>query len=111
VEQRLSSSKWSRDHWLLLDAILQTWKPENQEGLEQPRRRNSTRVISKLLGKIVHSGNDRMKLQQWHLEVVDEFRGSVPGWKEETIAMRVFALIIGERDRALGLVDTDAESL
>jgi serine/arginine repetitive matrix protein 2 len=102
-EETLSSTTWSREHWILLDAVLQNWKPENQVE-EGNRRRNSTRVISKLLGKNVRSGNEKMKLEQWHLEVVDEFRGCVPGWKEETIAMRVFALIVGERDRALGLV-------
>jgi hypothetical protein len=102
-EEILSSTTWSREHWILLDAVLQNWKPENQVE-EGNRRRNSTRVISKLLGKNVRSGNEKMKLEQWHLEVVDEFRGCVPGWKEETIAMRVFALIVGERDRALGLV-------
>jgi serine/arginine repetitive matrix protein 2 len=106
MEEVLSSTIWSRDHWILLDGILQNWKPENQVQ-DETRRRNSTRVISRLLGKNVRSGNDKIKLEQWHLEVVDEFRGCVPGWKEETIAMRVFALIIGERDRALGLVGSN----
>lgn len=116
----LSGTKWSKDHWRLLDSILQTWKPENNsppssdsdtasetrndEETGYKRRRNSTRVISKLLGKTVTSQGEKLKLQQWHLEVVDEFRGSVPGWKEEVIAMRVFALVIGEERRALGLV-------
>lgn len=101
-QQTLSSTTWSRDHWLFLDDIVHSWKPENQE--EETRRRNSTRVLSKLLGKTVRSGEKTLKLEQWHLEAVDEFRESVPGWKEDTIAMRVFALIIGERDRAMGLV-------
>lgn len=103
MAETLSSTTWSREHWILLDGILQNWRPENQMQGET-RRRNSTRVISRLLGKNVRSGKDKLKLEQWHLEVVDEFRGCVPGWKEETIAMRVFALIIGERDRAFGLV-------
>jgi len=49
-----------------------------------------------------------MMLQQWHLEVVDEFRGIVPGWEEKVIAMRVFACVVGEERRALGLVKSSA---
>lgn len=45
-----------------------------------------------------------MVLEQWHLEVVDEFREEVPGWEEEVIVKRVFALLIGEERRRLGLV-------
>jgi hypothetical protein len=97
----LSSTTWSRDHWTLLDSILQNWKPENQKDGQERRRRNSTRVISRLLGKNVSSGSDKMKLQQWHLEVVDEFRGIACGWQEAEIAMRVFALLVGEEKRAL----------
>mgnify|MGYP001420070626 FL=1 len=44
-----------------------------------------------------------MKLEQWHLEAVDEFRGCVPGWQEKVIAMRLFALLVGEERRAKGL--------
>jgi serine/arginine repetitive matrix protein 2 len=119
VTAPLSSTKWSKGHWRLLDSILQSWKPENQSSLscsgssganaeggsrsEQPRkRRNSTRVISKLLGKKVSSQGESMRFEQWHLEAVDEFRGYVPGWEEKIIAMRVFALIVGEERRAWG---------
>jgi hypothetical protein len=127
VTAPLSATKWSKDHWRLLDSILQSWKPENQsspsscdasnsdkEGSEnrseQPRkRRNSTRVISKLLGKNVSSQGEKMQFAQWHLEAVDEFRGMVPGWEEKVIAMRVFALIVGEERRALGLVGSSAQ--
>jgi len=104
AQEPLSSTTWSRDHWVLLDSIVQSWKPANQAGGQERRRRNSTRVISKLLGKTVRSQGESMKLQQWHLEAVDEFRGCVPGWKEDTIAMRVFALLLGEQRRAAGLV-------
>jgi serine/arginine repetitive matrix protein 2 len=122
----LSSTKWSKDHWRLLDSILQSWKPENQsspsssdssgpssgEGSrsEQPRkRRNSTRVISKLLGKKVSSQGESMRFEQWHLEAVDEFRGVVSGWEEKVVAMRVFACLVGEERRALGLVGSSAQ--
>ncbi|PVH80308.1 hypothetical protein DL98DRAFT_418809, partial [Cadophora sp. DSE1049] len=108
----LSGSTWSKDHWRLLDTIVQTWKPENNvspfssddKEASARRRRNSTRVISRLLGKNVFSGDQKMKLEQWHLEAVDEFRGCVPGWQEKVIAMRLFALLVGEERRAKGLV-------
>ncbi|TVY52808.1 hypothetical protein LCER1_G005715 [Lachnellula cervina] len=73
----LSTTTWSHDHWLLLDRILQSWKP-GSEKIER-KKRNSTRV--------------------WHLEAVDEFRGNVDGWEEKGVAMRVFALLIGEGKR------------
>jgi hypothetical protein len=56
------------------------------------------------LGKKVFSQGEEMRLKQWHLEVVDEFRGVVPGWEEKAIAMRVFACIVGEEQRKTGLV-------
>ncbi|KAF7961013.1 hypothetical protein EAE96_000682 [Botrytis aclada] len=141
LNPQLSSTHWTRDHWLLLDSILQTWKPENQNqeasdseanstGSSNSKygRRNSTRVISGLLGKIVNLkdkgvgigeggvrifrngnkegkeiGNEKMRLEQWHLEAVDEFRGEVPGWDEAVVAKRVFALLVGEERRRKGL--------
>jgi serine/arginine repetitive matrix protein 2 len=111
TQPSLSSSIWSKDHWRFLDSILQSWKPENQSSpdSEGKRRRNSTRVISKLLGKNVYAQGEKMKLEQWHLEVVDEFRGYVPGWEEAVVAKRVFALIVGEERRALGLIGGGTE--
>ncbi|KAF7938642.1 uncharacterized protein EAE98_000980 [Botrytis deweyae] len=141
INPQLSPTHWTRDHWLLLDSILQTWKPENQNhdasdsevnstGSSNSKygRRNSTRVISGLLGKIVNLkdkgvgigeggvrvykngnkegkeiGNEKMRLEQWHLEAVDEFRGEVPGWDEAVVAKRVFALLIGEERRRKGV--------
>ncbi|TGO49608.1 hypothetical protein BCON_0205g00010 [Botryotinia convoluta] len=141
LNPQLSPTHWTRDHWLLLDSILQTWKPENQNqeasdseanstGSSNSKygRRNSTRVISGLLGKIVNLkdkgvgigeggvrifkngnkegkeiGNEKMRLEQWHLEAVDEFRGEVPGWDEAVVAKRVFALLVGEERRRKGL--------
>jgi len=98
--QPLSSTTWSREHWLVLDRIVQSWKPENQELLGANKRRNSTRVISRLLGRKVHDAQgDSMVMEQWHLEAVDEFRGVVAGWEEKAVAMRVFALLIGEVKR------------
>ncbi|KAA8575724.1 hypothetical protein EYC84_004834 [Monilinia fructicola] len=138
---QLSPTHWTRDHWLLLDSILQTWKPENQNDKDvdlnttsdtsKYGRRNSTRVISRLLGKTINLkdkgvgigdggvrvfkngsskrggdiGNERMRLEQWHLEAVDEFRGEVPGWDEAVVAKRVFALLVGEERRRRGIID------
>jgi len=107
MNEPLSSTTWSRDHWRLLQSILHTWKPENQVG-EERRRRNSTRVISKLLGKSISSGGQKLRMEQWHLEVVDEFRGEVPGWEELAIAKRVFALVCGEKLRAQGITKLKA---
>ncbi|KAJ8058057.1 hypothetical protein OCU04_012916 [Sclerotinia nivalis] len=143
LSPQLSPTHWTRDHWLLLDSILQTWKPENQnqdvadselrnsDGPLNSKygRRNSTRVISRLLGKTINLkdkgvgigeggvrifkngdkerreiGNEKMRLEQWHLEAVDEFRGEVPGWDEAVVAKRVFALLVGEERRKRGII-------
>ncbi|CAD6445445.1 bc088733-30b5-4934-a8e1-1ad1e7318aaf [Sclerotinia trifoliorum] len=140
---QLSPTHWTRDHWLLLDSILQSWKPENENqdtADSEPRTsdgllnskygsRNSTRVISRLLGKTINLkdkgvgigeggvrafkngdqeireiGNEKMRLEQWHLEAVDEFRGEVPGWDEAVVAKRVFALLVGEERRKRGII-------
>ncbi|RFU29123.1 hypothetical protein B7463_g7238, partial [Scytalidium lignicola] len=112
VTQPLSSAIWSRAHWLLLDSIYQEQRPENQVDNDQGgnrKRRNSTRVISKLLGKRLSAQGERIRLEQWHLEIVDEFRGIVPGWEEIVIAKRLFAIIVGEKQRAAGYVGHNAE--
>jgi len=110
-QELLSSTAWSRNHWLLLDSIIQKWKPEHQSEGELSdgsgsgkKRRNSTRVISKLLGRKVFAQGEERTFEQWHLEAVDAFRHQVPGWPEKVVAMRVFALLLGEEKRALGLV-------
>lgn len=54
------------------------------------------------MGKNVKAEGEKLKLQQWHLEVVDEFRGEVPGWEESVVAKRVFALVVGEQRRREG---------
>ena len=53
---------------------------------------------------------EEMRLKQWHLEVVDEFRGMVPGWEEKVIAMRVFACIVGEEQRKRAVVRDGEEA-
>lgn len=109
----LSSTTWSRAHWLLLDSIFQGQRPDTQAASEYGaagKRRNSTRVISKLLGKRISAQGERMRLEQWHLEIVDEFRSIVPGWEEVVIAKRLFALIVGEKQRAAGYVGHNREA-
>lgn len=100
----LSATTWTRDHWLLLEQIVWSWKPENRNyGREDVygsvRRRHDTRVVSRLVGRTVSSGGRSMVLQQWHLEAVDEFRNKVPGWEEKGVATRVFSLVVAEEDR------------
>ncbi|SZF04620.1 unnamed protein product [Blumeria hordei] len=106
---RLSATNWTKNHWLVLEKIVKCWKPEVQNRSFRIKDksscpdsyRNSTRVISDLLGRHIFSAQcERMKLEQWHLEAVDEFRTQVPGWDEKEVAMRVYALLAGEKARA-----------
>ncbi|RDW68369.1 hypothetical protein BP5796_09026 [Coleophoma crateriformis] len=116
----LSATTWSNDHWELLKQIIEAWKPEGwtrdptcpKVPSNTPKRRRSfheTRVVSKLLGKVIHSQGERMRLEQWHLEAVDEFREEVPGWQEVPICLRLLALIIGAERRENGTVHLRAE--
>ncbi|EPQ66581.1 BgtA-20117 [Blumeria graminis f. sp. tritici] len=106
---RLSAVNWTKNHWLVLEKIVKCWKPEAKNRSFRTKNssscpdsyRNSTRVISDLLGRYIFSAQcERMKLEQWHLEAVDEFRTQVPGWDEKQVAMRVYALLAGEKARA-----------
>lgn len=99
TEEPLSATEWTIAHWRFLHEIVNNWKPEYRQEDQTPRR-NSTRVISRMLGKTVRSGPDHMKLEQWHLEAVDEFRECVPGWTEKAVAINVFAILVGEIKRA-----------
>ncbi|KAI1005824.1 hypothetical protein K3495_g2397 [Podosphaera aphanis] len=98
----LSPTTWTRNHWLALAKIVHHWNPRRSPTRTSPSRpRNSTRVISKLLGRTVtRPHGETMRLEQWHLEAIDEFRSLVPGWEEKAVAKRVFALVVGERIRA-----------
>ncbi|KAL2017789.1 hypothetical protein VTK56DRAFT_1652 [Thermocarpiscus australiensis] len=75
-----------------------------------------------LLGKLVTAQGASMALEGWHLDVVEAFRAEVErdgvgggggggggtrsrcAWDEAQIAKRVFALLVGEERRRLGLV-------
>lgn len=108
VESPLSQTRWTRRHWVLLDELLQAHRHSPLEFelrhsdalMTSPRRRPS----SALLGKQVTSQGESLLLAQWHLDVVDAFKKQVGGWPEDVLAKRLFALIVGEERRRLGLV-------
>lgn len=108
ADSPLSQTRWSRRHWLFLDQLLQSykWNPlgfqllHSDTVMANPHKRPS----SSLLGKQVTSQGDTLVLKQWHLDVIDSFKKKVGGWAEEVIAKRLFALIVGEKRRRLGIV-------
>lgn len=108
VDSPLSQTRWSRRHWLLLDKLLQAYRQaplefelrHNNALMASPRQRPS----SGLLGKQVTSQGESMVLEQWHLDIVDAFKKDVGGWPEVVLVKRLFALIVGEERRRLGLV-------
>lgn len=109
-DSRLSQTRWSRKHWLLLDELMQSYKRNPLEfqmlhGDAITATSPSKRPSSSLLGKQVTSqGKETLILEQWHLDVTDTFKNHVGGWPEEVIAKRLFALIVGEERRRLGMV-------
>lgn len=106
----LSQTRWSRKHWLLLDELMQSYKRnplEFQLVHSDPITATSPskRPSSSLLGKqVTFQGKETLVLEQWHLDVTDTFKKEVGGWPEEMIAKRLFALIVGEERRRLGMV-------
>ncbi|KAK7747998.1 hypothetical protein SLS53_001250 [Cytospora paraplurivora] len=109
AESPLSQTHWSRRHWLSLDELLQAYRRSPRGflsrygpviGTASPGERKS----ASLLGKVVTSQGEEVVLEQWHLDVVDAFREEVGGWSEADLAKRLFALIVGEERRSLGLV-------
>ena len=108
VEAPLSRTTWTKAHWGRLDALLQE---RRQAGALQFQLRNSAaakassrRASRKLLGKQLSSNGEAMTLEQWHLDVCDAFQAEVGGWDEDTLARRLFALMVGEERRRKGLV-------
>ncbi|TQN74281.1 hypothetical protein CSHISOI_01170 [Colletotrichum shisoi] len=98
-EPRLSQTMWSRDHWLLLDDIIQLRRlgPFDFQFPDDFQSKSGW-----LLGRSVHSHGASLTLEQWHLDVVDAFKAEVGGWEEEVLAKRVFSLIVGEQLRKEG---------
>ncbi|KAF7542330.1 hypothetical protein G7Z17_g11666 [Cylindrodendrum hubeiense] len=91
----LSRTVWTRQHWLLLDELLQLRRAG-------PYELNYERRADKFLGKTVKSQGEAMRLERWHLDCVDAFKASVGGWDEAVLAKRLFALILGEERRSRG---------
>ncbi|KAK3192456.1 hypothetical protein K4F52_001669 [Lecanicillium sp. MT-2017a] len=89
----LSQSSWTRNHWLLLDELIQLRR-------QAPFEPNYERRSDKYLGKTVKSQGEAMVLQRWHLDCVDAFKAEVGGWDEGALAKRLFALILGEERRS-----------
>lgn len=109
VEPPLSRTRWSRRHWVFLDELLQAHRrsPDgfrSRYGSSSAASPGRPRRSRALLGKVVTSQGEEMVLGQWHLDVVDAFKGEVGGWPEDALAKRLFALIVGEERRRLGLV-------
>lgn len=88
----LSQTIWSRQHWLLLDELLQYRR-------SSPYPVNYAHRAEQYLGKTVKSHGEAMTLERWHIDVVDAFKGEVGGWDEGALVKRLFALILGEERR------------
>jgi serine/arginine repetitive matrix protein 2 len=114
VPSPLSQTAWSRAHWLRLDELLRERRGGGALNFQLRHPPKSPRFTASLaaspgsgalLGKQVVSQGEHMTLEQWHLDVVDAFRAEVPSvWGPEVIAKRLFALLVGEERRRLGLV-------
>ncbi|KAF7559883.1 hypothetical protein G7046_g4267 [Stylonectria norvegica] len=99
--ETLSHTVWTRQHWLLLDELLQL----RREGPYEPPYE---RRCDRFLGKTVKSQGEAMSLERWHLDCVDAFRAEVGGWDEAALVKRLFALILGEERRSRGVVERPA---
>lgn len=94
---RLSRSIWSKNHWLLLDTLLQLRRkgpyPFDIQASGYVRR------SAGLLGRVASGEGKTMEIEAWHLDIVDAFRAEVGGWDEGVLAKRLFALVAGEGGR------------
>ncbi|KAM4059969.1 hypothetical protein HRG_014164 [Hirsutella rhossiliensis] len=112
-EPPLSQTVWTRRHWLLLDELLQLRRRapfppashnHRHQQQQQQQQQHHHAAADRYLGKTVKSQGEAMRLERWHLDVVDAFRAAVGGWDEGVLAKRLFALILGEeRRRRAGL--------
>ncbi|KAK0651211.1 hypothetical protein B0T16DRAFT_403349 [Cercophora newfieldiana] len=110
--QRLSRSEWTRDHWVRLDQLLQARKQgvlqfqlqlaHAPASVGKGKRRSVE--SQRLVGKKVSSQGEEMVLEEWHIDIVDAFCAEVGGWAADDIARRLFAAMVGEERRRLGLV-------
>lgn len=108
--QKLSSTKWSYDHWVRLDQLLQARRQgilQLQLQLKHARgsgTRGRSLECQMLQGKWMRARGRQLTVEEWHLDVVDAFRDEV-GWGDDVdLAKRVLGLLMGEERRRLGLV-------
>ncbi|KAK3897722.1 hypothetical protein C8A05DRAFT_19564, partial [Staphylotrichum tortipilum] len=110
---------WTRTHWLTLDALLQARKRGSLhlqlELSRHPTHTTNPQPCRHLLGKQVSAQGETLTLEAWHLDVVEGFLAAAGGiedgfggkggkWEAVQIAKRVFALLVGEERRRMGLV-------
>lgn len=121
-QQPLSSTQWTKAHWIRLDQLLQQRRkgklPPPTSTRRSPRQASMFGTgghlppatpatpspgaggVMALLGKDVAAQGERMTLERWHLEIVDAFRAEVGyGFDDRELAKRLFALIVGEQRR------------
>lgn len=95
---RLSRQIWSKNHWILLETLLQLRRkgpyPFDIQASGYARR------SAGLLGRVASGDGKTMEIEAWHLDVVDAFRAEVGGWDEGVLAKRLFALVAGEGGKA-----------
>jgi len=108
--QKLSSCKWSYDHWVRLDQLLRARRQGflqlqlQLKHAREPGSRGRSLECQMLLGKWMRARGRQLTVEDWHLDVVDAFRDEV-GWADDVdLAKRVLGLLIGEERRRLGLV-------
>ncbi|KAK3387040.1 hypothetical protein B0H63DRAFT_146998 [Podospora didyma] len=110
-QQPLSKIEWSRNHWLKMQELLHArrdggtlkFQLQHASAAYKQRRAETSR---KLLGKIASAEGEptTLTLEQWHVDIVTAFQVAVPGcvWDEKSLALRVFALLVGEERRRTG---------
>ena len=91
----LSQNNWSKQHWLLLDDLLQA-RRRGAFDIDYEQRSET------YLGKTVKSQGEALRLERWHLDCVDAFKSEVGGWDEGVLVKRLFALLLGEERRRRG---------
>ncbi|CAK7230824.1 hypothetical protein SCUCBS95973_007704 [Sporothrix curviconia] len=113
------SRDWQLDDWLLLNAVLQTYRREGPLNFSlnympaqfrhqhTPRRMYNDapepeRPSSLLLNKIVHTRELAMLVKSWHIDIVDVFMArSGYTWNEHYLMRRLFSLLMGEQRRGV----------
>jgi hypothetical protein len=67
-------------------------------------RKRRSAECQMLVGKTLEAQGEKMKMEEWHVDVVEAFRSEVGGWCAEDLARRLFAAMVGEERRKKGLV-------